>query len=185
MFNTYNYTLFAPDNAAMEKAYTMGLPRWSDVTDLYEQYKDSPETDQAVSNAKKEARAMIEAIRDFIRYHFVTGSVYADNVIDLTSPRVKTMTSDEMGVAKELRITGGGGVMNIADAYTGHTVTVNANDASKMSNKMARDYWFDKDALYATSIVTSSFCAVHEIAEPLCGNKDGKYYTKPSTSRKR
>lgn len=185
MFNTYNYTLFAPDNAAMEKAYTMGLPRWSDVTDLYEQYKDSPETDQAVINAKEEARAMIEAIRDFIRYHFVTGSVYADNVIDLTSPRVKTMTSDEMGVAKELRITGGGGVMNIADAYTGHTVTVNANDASKMSNKMARDYWFDKAALHATSIVTSSFCAVHEIAEPLCGNKDGKYYTKPSTSRKR
>lgn len=186
MFNTYNYTLFAPDNAAMEKAYAMGLPRWSDVTDLYEQYKDMTEDETSeVLNAKEQAHDMIDAIRDFIRYHFVTGSVYADNVIDLTSPRVKTMTSDEMGVAKELRISGGGGVMNIADAYSGHAVSVNANDASKMSNRMTRDYWFDNSALRAKFIVTSSFCVVHEISEPLCGNSEGKYYTPSASARQR
>ena len=81
----------------------------------------------------------------------------------------------ELGVAKEVQITGGGGVMTIKDGFGGHTVTVNANDASKISNKMARDYWFDREAMKATKIVTSSFCAVHEISEPLCDNSMGKY----------
>ena len=175
MFNTYNYTLFAPNNSAMEKAYSMGLPRWSDIVATYELYKDSPDDDPVVIDAKIDLKEKIDIIRNFIRYHFVTGSVYADNVIDLTSPRCKTLTSDELGVAKEVQITGGGGVMTIKDGFGGHTVTVNANDASKISNKMARDYWFDREAMKATKIVTSSFCAVHEISEPLCDNSMGKY----------
>ncbi|MBP3788991.1 MAG: fasciclin domain-containing protein [Prevotella sp.] len=185
MFNTYNYTLFAPDNTAMSKAYSMGLPQWSDVTDLYEQYKDADEGDQSAIDAKDEARAMIETIRAFIRYHFVTGSVYADNVIDLTSPRVKTMTSDEMGVAKELRITGSGGQMTVSDDFGGHTVTVNANDQSKVSNQMTREFWYDKIAREATSITTSSFCVVHQISEPLCNSSDGKYSSRRAASRRR
>lgn len=184
MFNTYNYTLFAPDNTAMTKAYAMGLPKWSDVTSLYTQYKDETEETQAVIDAKASAREMIETIRAFIRYHFVTGSVYADNVIDLSSPRVKTMTSDDMGVALELRITGSGGMMNIADGYSGHTVTVNANDGSKLSNQMTREFWYNAKALNATAITTSSFCAVHQISEPLCPNSNGKYGSS-AASRKR
>ena len=184
MFNTYNYTLFAPDNEAMELAYANGLPRWSDVSALYQQFvgqedddaEGSDEISPAEQDARDEAKAMINAIRDFVRYHFVTGSVYADNVIDLTSPRCKTMTSDEMGVALELRVTGGANVMNVLDG-SGKTVTIDANDGSKLSNKMTRDYWYNTAARNASSVTTSSFCVVHQISQPL-SKSTGRYFSR-------
>lgn len=27
-FSSYHYTVYVPDNAAMQKAYSLGLPRW-------------------------------------------------------------------------------------------------------------------------------------------------------------
>ena len=43
---------------------------------------------------------------------------------------------------------------------------IDANDGSKLVNKMARDYWFNSSRTSATEIYTSSFCAIHEISEP-------------------
>lgn len=177
-FNTYNYTLFAPDNTAMETAYTtMGLPRWSDVEALYKKWENKEGT--TVSDEEKDdmetAHDMIDVIRDFIRYHFVMGSVYVDNVLDINSSRCKTMTSDELGLAKEVNISGGGNSMMVRDV-AGNTVTIGTSDTSKMVNRMARDYWFNSARTTASSIVTSSFCVIHQISSPLCGNSNGKYY---------
>ena len=33
-FNSYNYTVYAPDNEAMQKAYQRGLPKWSDIKEI-------------------------------------------------------------------------------------------------------------------------------------------------------
>lgn len=187
-FNTYNYTLFAPDNTAMQKAYNeMGLPRWQTLRDIYNKYKDMDEetiNEEEMRADSAAVRSMIEAISDFVRYHFVTGSVYADQVID--GGRYKTMASDEMGVAKEVRISGGGGQLNVTDLHSG-TIGVNEGDRNtKVVNRMTRDYWFDAAKEHAGKITTSSFCAVHQISEPLCGNKTGKYYTRRTAkSRKR
>ena len=115
---------------------------------------------------------MITAIRDFVRYHFVTNSVYADNTVE--GGRYQTLSSDATGVAKEVRISGGNGQINITDAAN-HTVTVDANDASRLVNKMTRDYWFNTRKTSATSIETSSFCAVHQISEPLYRNANGRF----------
>ncbi len=180
MFNTYNYTLFAPDNTAMDKAYNqMGLPRWTDVDDLYQKWlnKEGTEVSAEEQADKDEAKKMIDAMRDFVRYHFLMGSVYADNEIDLVSPRCKTMMSDDMGVAIEVNVTGGSGKMNVTDKQ-GNTVTIDANDQSKVVNQMTRDYWFDNSARYASSITTSSFCVVHQISQPLCAKASGKYYAR-------
>jgi hypothetical protein len=187
-FNTYNYTLFAPDNTAMQKAYDeMGLPRWQTLRDMLNKYKDLD--DDAINQEEWvsdsiEARKMIEAIRDFVRYHFVTGSVYADQVID--GGRYKTMASDELGVAKEVRISGGGGQLSVTDIRSG-TVGVNDGDKNtRVVNRMTRDYWFDTAKEHASTITTSSFCAVHQISEPLCGNKTGKFYSRRTAkARKR
>ena len=174
MFNTYNYTLFAPDNAAMQKAYANGLPRWTDIVELYEKY-DS-ETEHDITDEEQmdmdEAKQMITQIRDFVRYHFVVNSVYADNVIE--TGRYQSLSADATGVAKELQISGGNGELVVTDR-SGHSVTVRANDSSKMVNKMTRDYWFNAAKAQATAIETSSFCAVHQISEPLYGNASGKY----------
>jgi uncharacterized surface protein with fasciclin (FAS1) repeats len=175
MFNTYNYTLFAPDNTAMSKAYTAGLPKWSDVVVLYNKYPQDEEHD--ISAAEKAdmaaAKKMIRQIRDFIRYHFVTNSVYADNHVD--GGRFLTLSADNVGVAKEVRISGSNGQLTVSDMKAGHSVTISATDASRMVNKMARDYWFDNTKTSASSIVTSSFCAIHQISEPLYGNASGKF----------
>ena len=175
MFNTYNYTLFAPDNTAMQKAYNEGLPTWEEVQVLFDRYNDL-EADRTPSAEEKadieEAFRMITAMRDFVRYHFVTNSVYADNTIE--GGRYTTLSSDETGVAKEVRVGGGSGQLTVTDA-AGHTVSVSASDGSRLVNKMTRDYWFKSAKTEATTIETSSFCAVHQISEPLYRNENRSF----------
>ena len=188
MFNTYNYTLFAPDNIAMEKAYAAGLPKWADVVAMFEKYMqkvenynenradDDPEYEDDAEDQANQARAkkMITQIRDFIRYHFVTNSVYADNTVE--GGRYQSLSSDATGVSKEVLLSGGNGQIVITDRMKGgHSVTVKADDKSKIVNKMTRDYWFNSSKLTATAIETSSFCAVHQISEPLYYDESGRF----------
>ena len=141
----------------------------------FEKYPQDEEHD--ISDAEQadmqRAKKMISQIRDFVRYHFVTNSVYADNTVD--GGRYQTLSSDAMGVAKEVTISGGSGQLTVSDLKPGHSVTVNAGDSHKLSNKMTRDYWLNAPKTQATGIETSSFCAVHQISEPLCINASGKY----------
>jgi hypothetical protein len=176
MFNTYNYTLFAPDNKAMELAYAAGLPRWTNIVALFEKYPQEedhePDAEELADMAK--AKTMITQIRDFVRFHFVTNSVYADNVVE--GGRYQTLSSDATGVSKEITLQGGNGQLVVKDrSSSGHTVTINASDASKIVNKMTRDYWFNSSKLTATGIETSSFCAVHQISEPLYYNENARF----------
>jgi len=176
MFNTFNYTLFAPDNAAMAIAYANGLPKWTDILDLF--YKYYPEDgsdpiggDEAAD--KEEAFQMISAIRNFVRYHFMVNSVYADKVND--SNRYQTLNTDEMGVAKEIKLARStDGTITVTDQNS-HSVTITASDNSRIVNKMTRDYWLNAGKADATTIETSSFCAVHQISEPLYNNDSGSF----------
>ena len=197
MFNTYNYTLFAPDNAAMQQAYANGLPRWSDIEQLFKKYhpdeeieydgdeddETTPSTDDETTESAEEevspeeaadkdrAYLMIQALRDFVRYHFVTNSLYAD--VPFNNDRYQTMSSDEKGIAREVRISGGTGTVTVTDAHN-NTVTVSAA-GTKLANKMTRDYWFNANKKDASAIATSSFCAVHQISEPLSNTESGRF----------
>ena len=160
MFNTYNYTLFAPDNTAMEKAYSEGLPRWTDIVELFEKYPEEEHDITAAEQADMDlAKQMITQIRDFIRYHFVTNSVYVDNII----------------VAKEVVLQGGNGQLTVSDLKAGHSIAINASDTQRLVNKMTRDYWFNSGKASASAILTSSFCSVHQISEPLYNNASGRF----------
>jgi len=173
MFNTYNYTLFAPDDAAMEQAYADGLPKWADIVALFEKYPEEEHEVEAAELADMEkAKKMIGQIRDFVRYHFVTNSVYVDNSFE--QGRYQSLSSDATGVAKELRITGKDGVMTITDLHN-QEITLRASDSQRLVNKMTRDYWFNRDKSSASAITTSSFCAVHQISKPLYYNKNGRF----------
>ena len=88
-FNSYNYTVYAPDNAAMEEAYANGLPRWSDIKKIFNEYNERLDREKSggqisaeVQAARDKALAMVEEINAFIRYHFQDNSVYVDNIID-------------------------------------------------------------------------------------------------------
>jgi len=167
-FNTYNYTLFAPNNEAMEKAYAAGLPRWSEIQAMFEEYGE-----EASDAVKAEAKDMIKQIRNFVRYHFMSTSIYADNEVE--SGDFQSLCSDDMGLAIELEVSSasGNGKIIVQDA-AGVSHTIDAN-GSLLVNKMARDYWFNAARTSASSITTSSFCAVHEISEPLYNDSSKRF----------
>ena len=182
MFNTYNYTLYAPNNEAMETAYKAGLPRWTDIQALYEKYAQAAEDDAEANAAKAQAYDMVVALRDFTRYHFQSISVYADNVVE--SNTYNSLSTDNLGLAIELQVKGGSNQLQVTDA-AGVTHTVDANDKTKLSNKMARDYWFNAARTQATSVYTSSFCVVHEIGDPLYVYESKRYDDKWATANAR
>ena len=169
MFNTYNYTLYAPNNTAMAKAYAAGLPRWEDIQAIYERYMDNEDED-AVTAAKAQAKELIDMLKDFARYHFQSVSIYADNTVE--SGRYNSLSTDNLGLAIELQVSGGSNKIDVTD-QSGNTITIDATDASKKHNLMTRDYWFDREKTSATSIYTTSFCVIHEIDTPLNSGQSG------------
>jgi uncharacterized surface protein with fasciclin (FAS1) repeats len=161
-FNTYNYTVYAPNNSAMQKAYSAGLPKWSDIASIIND-QSNYETDDKLLAAKAKAKDMIDEINKFIRYHFQDNSVYADNTVD--GGTYQTSCVDTLGIYQKLKVTGGNNVIDIVDNRgVKHEISTTSG---LMVNKMARDYVFDNTASKAASINTSSFAVIHELSEPL------------------
>ena len=176
-FNSYNYTIYAPDNEAMAKAYERGLPRWSDIKVLYDKYSEQLDREKSggsvseeVQAARDKALAMVEEINDFIRYHFQDNSIYCDNVIE--EGIYPTACSDTLGVREKLTVSGSNGQMTVTDR-NGQKITIESSSTAKMSNRMARDYVFNARN---HSILTSSFAVIHQISTPLCGHTDTNRY---------
>ena len=164
MFNTFNYTLYAPNNEAMQKAYAAGLPSWDEISQLMADATNNEVEGAQLEAMKQEAKAKIDQLRDFARYHFQSTSVFADNKV--ATSKYSSLSTDDLGLALELKVSGGSGKLQVTDG-AGQTHTIDANDPSRLSNLLARDYWFDANRANATSIYTTSFCVVHEISEPL------------------
>ena len=153
--SSYNYTLYAPNNAAMDKAYQQGLPTWDEVNAL---------TDLA------EKKRKAKQIMAFIRTHFQDNSVCTDG----TGGDYKSQAfNSEAGIFYQLQVTTGG---------TMKVQSLNDTDANKeiasvystnLSNMQAREYVFDgklstgSTAGAATTIAQSSYVVVHGIDTPL------------------
>ncbi|MBQ2587378.1 MAG: hypothetical protein II570_10670, partial [Bacteroidaceae bacterium] len=86
----------------------------------------------------------------------------------------QTLSYDNVGVSLDVTVTGGNKKLVVKD-LAGVEHTVDANDATKLTNYMTRDYWFNSDRRSATAITTSSFCAIHEITEPLYNSKNKRF----------
>ncbi len=176
-FNSYNYTVYAPDNEAMQKAYDRGLPRWSDIKVLYDEYNERLDREKAggqvseeVQAARDKALAMVEEINAFIRYHFQDNSVYADNTVE--EGVYPTACSDTLGIRDKLTLTGSNGRLMVQDKR-GQQIAIEANGTSKLVNQMARDYVLDTKR---HTISTSSFAVVHQISTPLSTHADTDRY---------
>jgi hypothetical protein len=105
-----------------------------------------------------------------VRYHFQSVSVYADNTV--ATATYNSLYNNELGQAETIAVSGGNGKLTVTDKG-GHTQTITAGKG--VVNKMARDYWFDKSRTQATSIYTSSFCAVHQVNQALCLSANGRF----------
>ena len=173
-FNSYNYTVYAPDNNAMQTAYGLGLPKWNDIKAIYDQYKDTwkdNKDNEDVINARNKVLAMVYEINSFIRYHFQDNSIFADNVIETGD--FPTASSDTLGIRQKLTISGGGGNITVKD-YSGQSINI----SNTFKNKLTRDYvfgdWKDtkKDQIVNKyKITTSSFAVVHAISTPFNTHK--------------
>jgi len=176
-FNSYNYTVYAPDNEAMKKAYDRGLPHWSDIKKLYNQYSERLDREKAggsvseeVQAARDKALVMVEEINAFIRYHFQDNSIYADNIVE--SGVFPTTFSDTLGIREKLTVSGGDGRIIVTDKR-GQNIVIDAANSGNVVNEMVRDYVIDSKK---HSISTSSFAVVHQISTPLNIHADTDRY---------
>ena len=163
--NAYNYTLFAPTDAAMDIAYSNGLPSWADF-------------EATVNSDPDLAKQMVCTMRDFVYYHVINGTVYADNTI--AAGNYSTFYSDKNSVIQKLKISGGGGTLDVQEIYIDGTgiqygPTHSVQEGSATANIMSRDIYLDDIRKQATKMTASSFITIHGINTPLCFNKTGQY----------
>lgn len=177
-FSNYNYTVFAPNNAAMQKAYAKQLPT-PDMIDNLADRCDRADGDE-LETLQAQLKKMIDVACSFIRYHFQNTSIYADNIV--ASGNYVTLLVDGNNISRELAVSGGGGTIQITDA-TGTPKYVKVSDGG-LVNEMARDVEFDMTRTKANYVKNSSYAVVHELSEPLSYNKSGDYSQAVTSSAK-
>lgn len=189
LFNNYQYTLYAPTNAAMQEAYRRGLPTPEEYQeaasrDLLNAYDETKDT-------LNEAGRMKEAMLDFVKYHIHDNSIYVDagfkpgNYETAKVKYEKAYDSNDQGDVYEtgkyavgrpytLAVTPSQAGISIKDAMgTSHQVNV----ASGLYNLTAREYWIKSTSGTATPAQTAnaatltlnntSSIVIHAIDTPL------------------
>jgi hypothetical protein len=96
-----------------------------------------------------------------------------------------TFYSDKNSVIQKLKISGGGGTLNVQEIYniddgSGNITTQygsvhSIQESSATANIMSRDIYLNDIRKQATKMTSSSFITIHGISTPLCFNKTGKY----------
>jgi hypothetical protein len=122
-------------------------------------------------------------MRDFIYYHVINGTVYADNTV--AAGNYSTFYNDSKSVIQKLRVSGGGGTLNVQEIYniedgSGNITTQygpnhSVQESSAIANIMARDIYLNDIRKQATKMTASSFITIHGISTPLCFNNTGQY----------
>ena len=74
LLNNYHYTLYAPTNEAMDKAFAAGLPTLDDLNEaeLYDEENDLTGT------VRSRADSIREVMLDFVKYHIQDNAIFVD-----------------------------------------------------------------------------------------------------------
>ena len=178
LFNAFHYTVYAPTNEAMQKAYAAGLPSLEDL-DAAEKY-DSEHEDEGSETAEE----MMSVMRDFVRYHIQNNSIYLDNGFatgNYESLKNKMEpTTNEQGESQNAdgayycisgspyRVTVNSvspTAMTITDAMGN---TRNVITSGGLYNLQVREYWLNGTNINnANTIQNSSTAVIHAIDGPL------------------
>ncbi len=168
LFNTFNYTVYVPTNAAIQQAITDEVIHdWNYINLI---------TDEIEKNAE------IEKLERFLRYHFQDNSVYVgDNPVDgkYQTATIKTNDSNSyFGTYKnkyyKIGVVTSGSSLALTTESGG---TANVITTNGLYNLMARDYIFsDNPQAFAeadgsgagtnfvtSEITTSSTAVIHQI----------------------
>lgn len=163
LLNSYHYTVYAPNNDAVNKAYVLGLPDWQQIQELFDNYAYRGGASE--NNAKKNALNMINRIHEFVCYHLQSSYVFVDNSVE--SGEYQTLQMGQNDQFMKLTVSGGQGTLNVTDeAGVQHHISAGG---SLLVNQLARDYLFsyEKETDATPEISTSAYAVIHELDEPL------------------
>jgi uncharacterized surface protein with fasciclin (FAS1) repeats len=151
-FNTFHYTVYAPNNAAIQKAIADRLiMKWDDI----EKLKDTDYT-----RYLKEATNLY----DFLSYHFQDNSVYvtdkfSDPVEYETANLERNSSGALTGKFRKLKVTANGTDLSVQGIGNPTPLKVVKTDPAYY-NQMVRDYQFMSSSY---NLSTSSFAVIHLI----------------------
>jgi uncharacterized surface protein with fasciclin (FAS1) repeats len=189
LLNAFHYTVYAPTNAAMQLAYAAGLPTLEDLAaaELYD------EEQAELDNVTDSAAHVKSIIRDFIKYHVQSNSIYMDggfksSEYETSKAKLEFQLDDAgnpittvvNGVVTYSSISGSPYRITVTNVdANGITLrdamgnTVNVVKQEGLYNLMGREYWLNNTSVErATMIQNSSSVVVHAIDRPLLYDAD-------------
>ena len=156
-FNAYRYTVYVPNDAAIERAINNGLPTISSIQEYVDNNKD--EDDNISDEVKAKAQAMVTTLVNFLKYHFADQSLFVDNCTDENT--CQSACSEDNGGFLKVTVKQTPNALTVTDA-TGLTHSVDVNSPH---NIMARDYELNATPTSAKSITNSSYVVVHSLGD--------------------
>lgn len=176
-FNNYRYTVFVPNNDAIEKAIQNGLPTWESIQEDYDEC--DKDDDGNLTNTADSLRLQHKIIylTNFIRTHFADNTVFADkSELTGTGGLPVEMTTSSYDQEKGLFVktfvqrvkTGGETVLQVRDNFSDDTQWREASNDEKYKNIMTCDRENSKtvkdaSSLNGTTTSASSYAVVHLI----------------------
>ena len=213
-FNNYHYTAFIPSNEAVKEAIANGLPTWEQIEADYAKMEpvvislDSlkeimgkkdyvwKESDNITRNQLWEKahadsiklQAKITYLTNFIRYHFVDKSVFADKTAIPTFEMATSSYDEETGQFRKLYVDRpGDGLLRVRDGQEGSQMMTTIGE----KNVLARDIECSLKPVgrpMASSgkriiLNASSACVIHQIPSILNHTKlqNGRHDSEWST----
>lgn len=163
-FNSFQYTVYVPDNNAMQKAIDHGLPTWDRINALDQTYAG---TDVNVDSLKED---YTQKLLNFLKYHFQDYSVFVGG--DAKSGNYETAAQHLSGAqirqSYTVSINAGQNGITVSGQYQpswADNARVVTSDTGKY-NQLVREYQFSEKNNNGI-ISTSSWAVVHHISEPL------------------
>ena len=148
-FSTYNYTIYVPDNKAVEQAIAENvIPTWEKI---------KAEPDDSVRGV------MVHELNRFLRYHFQDNSIFVDKLSVSGEYETAALSDDNRFYRLNVNSDGSGNM----------TVKDNSKQIAKVlkSNIMARELKFGGTDIAAGNIETSAFVVMHVIDKVLDFNE--------------
>lgn len=183
LLNNYNYTLYVPNNNAMQKAYEAGLPKIKDIEIALQ--KDDDLDIYYAYDPNSEAAKLMEIILNFVKYHIQDNSIFVDEGFESKSyytAKFKHLISQEdaskyiIGKPYKLDVNVSSTALSITDA-SGNVANVIKQPG--YYNLMATEYWFSSanriTKPHTVQINNSSFVVIQGIDAPLFYDKQNQF----------
>ena len=165
LFDAYNYTVYVPTNAEIQKLIDQGyLPTWTDFENL-----DADQFDGNATALKQARKVVADRILNFLKYHIQDNSVYIGGE-PTVNVKYETSTLNPLNNRFfSVTVNADDNNLTIADQL-GNTRRVMTNGNS--FNVVGREYWIQNATnVNTTNLYNASDLVVHQIDGPLFYDK--------------